>query len=31
MGKVGRELAQKEFDINKVIQKHFEIYENYNE
>lgn len=31
MGKAGRELAQKEFDINKVIQKHFEIYENYNE
>lgn len=27
MGKAGRELAQKEFDINKVIEKHFEIYE----
>ena len=26
MGKVGRELAQKEFDINKVVEKHFEIY-----
>jgi glycosyltransferase involved in cell wall biosynthesis len=27
MGKVGRELAEKEFDIKKVIKKHFEIYE----
>lgn len=27
MGKVGRELAQKEFDIKKVVEKHFEIYE----
>lgn len=27
MGKAGRELAEKEFDINKVIEKHFEIYE----
>ncbi len=27
MGKAGRELAQKEFDINKVVEKHFEIYE----
>ncbi|MDY3200001.1 MAG: glycosyltransferase family 4 protein [Arcobacter sp.] len=27
MGKAGRELAQKEFDIKKVIEKHFEIYE----
>ncbi len=28
MGKAGRKLAEKEIDINKVIQKHFEIYEN---
>jgi glycosyltransferase involved in cell wall biosynthesis len=28
MGKEGRKLAQKEFDINKVIEKHFNIYEN---
>lgn len=27
MGKAGRELAEKEFDIHTVIQKHFEIYE----
>ena len=27
MGKAGRELAQNEFDINRVIEKHFEIYE----
>ena len=27
MGTAGRELAQKEFDIKKVIEKHFEIYE----
>ena len=27
MGKEGRKLAQKEFDINKVVKKHFEIYE----
>jgi glycosyltransferase involved in cell wall biosynthesis len=27
MGKAGRELAQREFDINKVVDKHFEIYE----
>lgn len=27
MGKAGRELAQKEFDIKKVVEKHFEIYE----
>lgn len=27
MGKEGRKLAQKEFDINKVVEKHFEIYE----
>ncbi|MFA9238575.1 MAG: glycosyltransferase family 4 protein [Candidatus Paceibacteria bacterium] len=27
MGKAGRELAEKEFDINKVVDKHFEIYE----
>ena len=27
MGKAGRELAEKEFDIKKVVQKHFEIYE----
>lgn len=27
MGKAGRELAQNEFDIKKVIEKHFEIYE----
>ena len=27
MGIAGRELAQKEFDINKVVEKHFEIYE----
>jgi len=27
MGKAGRELAKKEFDIKKVVQKHFEIYE----
>ena len=27
MGKAGRELAQKEFDIQKVVEKHFEIYE----
>jgi glycosyltransferase involved in cell wall biosynthesis len=26
MGKAGRELAIKEFDINKVVQKHFELY-----
>ena len=28
MGKEGRKLAENEFDINKVIEKHFEIYEN---
>jgi glycosyltransferase involved in cell wall biosynthesis len=28
MGKAGRKLAEKEFDINKVIQRHFDIYEN---
>ena len=27
MGKAGRELAKKEFDIKKIVQKHFEIYE----
>lgn len=27
MGKAGRELAKKEFDIRKVVEKHFEIYE----
>lgn len=27
MGKAGRELAEREFDINKVVEKHFEIYE----
>lgn len=27
MGKAGRKLAQKEFDIRKVVEKHFEIYE----
>lgn len=27
MGKAGREFAQREFDIKKVIKKHFEIYE----
>lgn len=27
MGKEGRKLAEQEFDINKVIEKHFEIYE----
>lgn len=27
MGKAGRELAIKEFDIKKVVEKHFEIYE----
>ncbi|RXJ79203.1 glycosyltransferase family 4 protein [Arcobacter sp. F2176] len=27
MGKAGRELAEKEFDIKKVVKKHFEIYE----
>lgn len=27
MGKAGRKLAEKEFDIKKVIEKHFEIYE----
>ena len=27
MGKAGRVLAEKEFDINKVVEKHFEIYE----
>jgi glycosyltransferase involved in cell wall biosynthesis len=27
MGKAGRKLAEKEFDINKVVEKHFEIYE----
>ena len=27
MGKEGRKLAEKEFDINKVVEKHFEIYE----
>ncbi len=27
MGKAGRELAEQEFDINKVVEKHFEIYE----
>jgi len=27
MGKEGRKVAQREFDINKVVQKHFEIYE----
>lgn len=31
MGKAGRELAQKEFDINRVVQKHFEIYESCHE
>lgn len=27
MGKAGRKLAENEFDINKVIEKHFDIYE----
>jgi len=27
MGKNGRKLAEKEFDINKVVEKHFKIYE----
>lgn len=27
MGKEGRKLAEKEFDINKVVEKHFDIYE----
>jgi len=27
MGQEGRKLAQREFDINKVVKKHFEIYE----
>ncbi|UCN01138.1 glycosyltransferase family 4 protein [Sulfurimonas sp. SWIR-19] len=27
MGKAGRQLAEREFDIKKVVQKHFEIYE----
>jgi glycosyltransferase involved in cell wall biosynthesis len=27
MGKAGRKLAEKEFDIKKVVKKHFEIYE----
>lgn len=27
MGKEGRKLAQKEFDIKQIVQKHFEIYE----
>ena len=27
MGKAGRELAEKEFDIKKVVEKHFDIYE----
>lgn len=27
MGKAGRELAEQEFDINKVVEKHFGIYE----
>lgn len=27
MGKAGRELAEKEFNINKVVEKHFQIYE----
>lgn len=27
MGKAGRELAKKEFDIKKVVEKHFDIYE----
>lgn len=27
MGKAGRKLAEKEFDIKKVVEKHFEIYE----
>ena len=27
MGKAGRKLAQREFDINKVVEKHFDIYE----
>ena len=27
MGKEGRKLAENEFDINKVVAKHFEIYE----
>ena len=27
MGKAGRKLAEQEFDINKVVEKHFEIYE----
>ncbi len=27
MGKAGRELAKNEFDINQVVEKHFEIYE----
>jgi len=31
MGKAGKELAQKEFDIKKVVDKHFEIYEDENE
>ncbi|WP_428737637.1 glycosyltransferase family 4 protein [Sulfurimonas sp.] len=28
MGQAGRDLAQKEFDIAKVVQKHFKLYEN---
>lgn len=28
MGKAGRKLAENEFDIQKVVEKHFEIYEN---
>ena len=31
MGKAGRKLAQKEFDINKVVAMHFAIYEDLNE
>lgn len=27
MGKAGRKLAEQEFDINKVVEKHFDIYE----
>lgn len=27
MGKAGRTLSQKEFDIHKVVEKHFDIYE----
>jgi glycosyltransferase involved in cell wall biosynthesis len=27
MGKLGRELAEKDFDINRIVKKHFDIYE----